>query len=346
MQPCDDQQHGTHTTGTAAGDDGAGNQIGVAPGAKWIGCRNMDENNGRPETYTECFQFFIAPTDLNGQNPDPTKRPHVMNNSWGCPASELCAPNSLQTIVENTVASGIFVEVSAGNGGPSCSSVDDPPAIYDASYSTAALNTGALSLAGFSSRGPVTVDGSNRIKPDIAAPGNPNRSSVSTSDSAYASFSGTSMAGPHVVGVIALLWQAKPALVRDIAGDRRRFSTARPIPNVTSQNGTAVRRHRPRPEQPLRVRPRRRAGRVQRRRPTSATTTSAPPPPPPPGQWQTVSPYTIDEFGGASTSDGTYSYVFGGHSFSLGPGPEGDLNLANRYDPVDRHVDSADTDAR
>ena len=42
MVPCDDHGHGTHTTGTAVGDDGAGNQIGVAPGAKWIGCRNMD----------------------------------------------------------------------------------------------------------------------------------------------------------------------------------------------------------------------------------------------------------------------------------------------------------------
>ena len=97
-----------------------GNQIGVAPGAKWIGCHNMDEGVGRPETYTECFQWFIAPTDLNGQNADPTKRPHVMNNSWGCPTSELCAPDSLQTIVENTTAAGIFVEVSAGNSGSGC----------------------------------------------------------------------------------------------------------------------------------------------------------------------------------------------------------------------------------
>ena len=215
QEPCDDQEHGTHTTGIATGDDGAGNQIGVAPGAKWIGCHNMDENNGRPETYTECFQWFIAPTDLNNQNPDPTKRPHVMNNSWGCPASELCAPNSLQTIVENTVASGIFVEVSAGNSGPSCSSVIDPPAIYDASYSTAAMNTGAMSIAGFSSRGPVTIDGSNRIKPVIAAPGIPNRSSISTSDSAYAIVLG------HVDGRSSRRRRHRPALAGE-AGARAR----------------------------------------------------------------------------------------------------------------------------
>ena len=76
--------------GTMVGDDGAGNQIGVAPGAKWIGCRNMNEGDGTPATYSECFQWFIAPTDLNNQFPNPTLAPHVINNSWGCPPSEGC----------------------------------------------------------------------------------------------------------------------------------------------------------------------------------------------------------------------------------------------------------------
>jgi subtilisin family serine protease len=74
--PCDDSGHGTHTIGTTSGDDGAGNQVGVAPGATWMGCRNMDQGNGTPATYTECFQFMIAPTDLSGQNPNPALRPH------------------------------------------------------------------------------------------------------------------------------------------------------------------------------------------------------------------------------------------------------------------------------
>ncbi|MEY2575189.1 MAG: serine protease AprX, partial [Verrucomicrobiota bacterium] len=50
VAPCDDNGHGTHTAGTTVGDDGAGNQVGVAPGAKWIGCRNMDQGNGTPAT--------------------------------------------------------------------------------------------------------------------------------------------------------------------------------------------------------------------------------------------------------------------------------------------------------
>ena len=116
----------------------------------------MDQGNGTPATYTECFQFFIAPTDLNGNNPNPALRPHVMNNSWGCPASEGCTTRAeLETIVDNTQAAGIFVEASAGNSGSGCSSVTDPPAIYDASFSTGAIDI-SNTLAGFSSRGPCT----------------------------------------------------------------------------------------------------------------------------------------------------------------------------------------------
>jgi subtilisin family serine protease len=215
--PCDDHGHGTHTTGTTVGDDLAGNQIGVAPGATWIGCRNMDRGTGTPDRYIDCFQFFIAPTDLNGLNPWPDGRPHVINNSWGCPPVEGCAPLTLQTIVENTEAAGIFVEVSAGNAGSTCGSVNDPPAIYDASFSTGAINS-SNQLAGFSSRGPVTVDGSNRMKPNISGPGVAVRSSFPPSG--YASLSGTSMAGPHVVGSVALMWAVRPDLIRDVAATK------------------------------------------------------------------------------------------------------------------------------
>ena len=235
-EPCDDTGHGSHTTGTAVGGDGAGNEIGVAPGAKWIGCRNMDQGIGTPATYTECFQFFIAPTDLAGQNANPELRPHVINNSWQCPAGQGCAPETLRTIVENAEAAGIFVEAAVGSGGPSCSSVSDPPSIYERAFSTGAVD-GSNALAGFGSRGPVTVDGSGRIKPDIVAPGVGVRSAVSSSDSSYSSFTGTSMAGPHVVGVVALLWSARPSLMRDIAATKQLLSSTANA-NVTVSNGT------------------------------------------------------------------------------------------------------------
>jgi subtilisin family serine protease len=208
--PCDDWSHGTHTMGTMVGDDGVGNQIGMAPGAKWIGCRNMERNWGTPASYVECFQWFLAPTDLNGQNPDPSKAPDVINNSWYSDASEGTTNLFVfQTAVENLRAAGVVVVVSAGNEGSGCSTITSP-AIYDASFSVGATDSGD-NIAGFSSRGPVTVDGSNRLKPDVSAPGVNIRSSVP--GNGYASgWSGTSMAGPHVVGVVALLISAHPEL--------------------------------------------------------------------------------------------------------------------------------------
>ncbi len=120
--PCDDYYHGTHTMGTMVGDDGLGNQIGMAPGAKWIGCRNMDQGNGTPVTYSECYQFFIAPTTVAGTNPDPSKAPDVINNSWGCPASEGCTdPNVMLAVVDAVRAAGILTAHSAGNSGSACS---------------------------------------------------------------------------------------------------------------------------------------------------------------------------------------------------------------------------------
>jgi subtilisin family serine protease len=212
--PCDDHNHGTHTMGTMVGDDGGANQIGMAPGARWIGCRNMDGGVGTPARYTECFQWFMAPTDAEGQNPDPAKAPHIINNSWYCPPAEGCVdPAILETVVENTRAAGILVVVSAGNDGPSCGTVDAPPAIYDASFSVGATDD-FDGIAGFSSRGPVQVDGSMRLKPDISAPGVGIRSSRRGGN--YTNMSGTSMAGPHVAGLAALLISARPELAGDI----------------------------------------------------------------------------------------------------------------------------------
>jgi subtilisin family serine protease len=210
--PCDDDSHGTATASLVVGDDGAGNQVGMAPGARFIGCRNMDQGVGTPARYTECFQFFLAPTDHNGANPRPDLAAHVINNSWGCPQSEGCTdPLVLKAVVENVRAAGIVVVVSAGNSGPACSTISEVPAFYDASFSIGATSL-SDTIASFSSRGPVTVDGSNRVKPDLSAPGVGVR--VARPPAAYnASFSGTSGSAPHVTGAVALLWSAAPQLI-------------------------------------------------------------------------------------------------------------------------------------
>jgi len=227
--PCDDFFHGSHTTGTAIGDDGAGNQIGMAPGAKWIGCRNMDQGNGTPATYMECMQWFLAPYPINctPNEGDPTKAPDVTINSWGCPVSEGCTVgNELQAAVEAQRAAGIQMVVAAGNSGPGCSTVSDPPSFYDASYTAGALITGTDTIAGFSSRGPVTRDGSGRIKPDITAPGTSTRSASNASDTAYTTASGTSMATPHIAGAMGLLWCAMPSLRHQITASRTALNNA------------------------------------------------------------------------------------------------------------------------
>ena len=243
--PCDDSQHGTHTMGTMVGrDEAADRTVGVAPAAKWIGCRNMEAGDGTPSTYLECFDWFLAPTDLSNQNPDPTKAPHVINNSWGCPTEEGCTSENwaqMDTAVNNLTAAGILVVASAGNsGGAGCGSINTPAAMYENALTVAWTTTAANNaLSGSSSRGVVTADGSNRIKPDISAPGSSVCSTVPGTGYS-SSFSGTSMAGPHVAGVAALLMSAFPELkndpprVRDIL-----LQSASPLPQAGSCGGVA-----------------------------------------------------------------------------------------------------------
>lgn len=216
--PCDDDRHGTHTMGTVVGSDGDENQIGVAPGAKWIGCRNMDAGFGSPASYLECFQFFLAPTPVGG-NPFTTGRPeyapHVINNSWGCPSEEGCTGGEILPALEAMKAAGILVVASAGNEGPGCGTIGSPPA-HHTQYvlSVGAYNHRNGQIASFSSRGPATFDGLRG--PDVVAPGVSIRSSVPGSRYDGFFWSGTSMAGPHVVGQVALMWSAQPNLIGKI----------------------------------------------------------------------------------------------------------------------------------
>lgn len=215
--PCDDNNHGTHTMGTMVGNYTT-DTIGVAPDAKWIGCRNMERGYGMLSTYVECFEWFLAPYAY-GEGPeegDPLKMPHVINNSWGCPDVEGCNPLNFPVMEEallNLRSAGCFIVVSNGNSGSNCSTTFDPPAFFEGSFSVGATNS-ANSIANFSSRGPVTWDGSNRLKPNVSAPGVGVRSSIR--NGGYASFNGTSMAGPHVAGAVALIISANPNLAGEV----------------------------------------------------------------------------------------------------------------------------------
>jgi subtilisin family serine protease len=210
--PYDEGGHGTHTLGTIVGQNG----IGIAPGASWFACANLNRNLANPALYLDCMQFMLAPFPQDGDpflDGDPTRAADVLNNSWGCPELEGCDPNALLDAANHLRDAGIFVVVSTGNDGPNCSTVNAPLSLYDSVFSVGAID-GSGSMAFFSSRGPVTVDGSGRMKPDISAPGVDILSSLP--GGTYGSNSGTSMAGPHVVGAVALLWSADPRLIGDI----------------------------------------------------------------------------------------------------------------------------------
>jgi subtilisin family serine protease len=195
----------------------------------------MDQGWGTPATYLECLEFFLAPYPVGGTPADgnPAMAPDVTNNSWTCPPEEGCSWDTLQAAIEAQRAAGILTVVAAGNSGPSCSTVQDPPAIYDAAFSVGATDAGD-NIASFSSLGPVTVDGSNRLKPDISAPGDNIRSSAPGGD--YASASGTSLAAPHVAGAVALLWSASPALKGHVDATERALASSA-VPRFSSQCG-------------------------------------------------------------------------------------------------------------
>lgn len=229
--PYDDGGHGTHTLGTILGKNG----IGIAPGAKWFACVNLNRNLGNPALYLDCMQFMLAPFPQGGdplKDGDPTRAADVLNNSWGCPELEGCDPNALLYAANHLRDAGIFVVVSTGNDGPNCSTVNSPLSLYDSVFSVGAIDR-SRDVAFFSSRGPVTADGSGRVKPDIAAPGVDVLSSVP--GGGYAAESGTSMAGPHVVGAVALLWSAEPSLIGDIDRTEQLLTqTADPYTGSTS----------------------------------------------------------------------------------------------------------------
>src|SRR5262249_53236917 len=112
--PVDHNGHGTHTAGTAAGARG----IGVAPGATWIACVNLDRDLANPAYYLDCLQFMLAPFPRGGdplRDGRPDRAADVLTNSWGCTAIEGCDSGALRAAVAALTTAGIYVVVAAGN---------------------------------------------------------------------------------------------------------------------------------------------------------------------------------------------------------------------------------------
>jgi subtilisin family serine protease len=208
--PCDNNGHGTHTMGTMVGDDGGANQIGVAPRAKWIAAKGCEDVSCSDVALMSSGEWLLAPTRLDGSNPKPNLRPHVVNNSWGGAGPD----DFYRGIVEAWVASGIFPVFSNGGSGPTCGTVGSP-ASYPESYGVGAHDIND-NIASFSGRGPSPFGGI--IKPNTTAPGVNIRSGWN--DGSYMILTGTSMSAPHVAGTVALMWSAAPDISREIEATR------------------------------------------------------------------------------------------------------------------------------
>ena len=220
--PNDANSHGTHTTGTMAGvapDD----TVGVAWGSQWIAANAIDQGVGGAFTgdIINCLQWFADP---DGDPGTVTDVPDAVCNSWGI-SEAFGYPDCYSywyNVIDNCEAAGCVTVWATGNEGPSASTVRSPA--DRATTTTSAFSVGSVNANGsypytissFSSRGPstCTAPAENLIKPEVSAPGSGVYSSIP--GGGYSYFDGTSMATPHVAGVVALMRQAAPNIEVDV----------------------------------------------------------------------------------------------------------------------------------
>jgi len=243
--PFDDHGQGSQNMGILVGDDGGVNQIGMAPGAEWMACRACISIYDCPDTaLLECAQFITAPFDLNHANPDPSKRPNVVNNSWGdCGQSY---DNWYQGSVDAWHAAGIYPVFTTKNNFDCNYSLPPPlntvgnPARYGNVTGVGSTGTSNGQYANRSNWGPtdnpdtINPRGYPHLKPQVVAPGIQIRTANNDNDAAYYSLTSTSMAASHVAGLVALVMQAAPCLVGQYARVETLIEeTVVPVPYAT-----------------------------------------------------------------------------------------------------------------
>ncbi len=236
--PDDYHGHGSHVAGIIVGEDPTKTyQIGVAPGAKWIAARGLnDSGSGDYLALLSAMEFMLAPTpNIDGSGtPDPTRAPDIVNNSWG--SDDTSSNPIFKSAIQAWRSAGIVPVFAAGNNGPSVGSIA-VPANYAESFAVGNVDS-SNNLVSSSSVGPSACG--SFIKPDVVAPGAAIFSVQAYADKetgedrlrGYCYMTGTSMAAPHVAGVAALIRSKAPDLtVTDIEAVLR--DTAHPLTNGT-----------------------------------------------------------------------------------------------------------------
>jgi len=213
--PADRHYHGTHVMGTITGlapDD----TIGVAPGARWIAtnCINMSTGPSFDNAVIASLEFMADPDG----NPQTTADvPCVVQNSWGVNenfSGYVDCDSRWWTAIDNCEAAGVVLTWSAGNEGPGGTSLRSPAdralTPYNCFSVGSTITSAPYTISDFSSRGPSGCGGAFAMKPEVSAPGEAIYSAEP--GGGYQYLSGTSMAGPHVAGVVALMCAANPNL--------------------------------------------------------------------------------------------------------------------------------------
>lgn len=220
-EPYDDNGHGTHCAGDAAGNGAmsGGTYTGPAPEASLVGVKVLDgAGGGSLSTIIEGIEWCMDHRDEHSID--------ILSLSLGAEAYESFREDPLSVAAQQAWHSGLIVCAAAGNSGPAPSTIGTPainPFIITvgAADDQDTVDRSDDTIAEFSSRGP-TID--QFVKPDIYAPGTDiislraPGSAAETElaeqiiDDHYIQMSGTSMATPICAGVIALMLEASPAL--------------------------------------------------------------------------------------------------------------------------------------
>ena len=265
LAPCDNNNHGTHTMGTMVGDDGGANQIGVAPGARWIAAKGCETNSCSDAALLASGQWMLAPTDLGWT--EPAARPAAAHRQ------QLLGRRRRRHLVPR------HGQRLAGRGHlPGVLQRQRRPGLRHRRLARRLRGGVRLRRVRHQQRDRLRISSRGRGRRSGSSRTSPRRASTSgrpINGGGYAAFNGTSMASPHTAGTVALMWSAAPSLIGDIDPDGGAAE-----PDRGRHQRPDLRRHRGEQQRLGRGQARRaRRGRRSRREARSARSTARSPTP-------------------------------------------------------------------
>lgn len=203
----DTDGHGTHVAGTIAAIEGGGPLVGVAPQAKIMALKFMEDGTGWTSDAITCLNYAVG----HGA--------HLTNNSWGWSGP---SSTSLHQAIKASIDKNVPFVAAAGNNAENILAQPFYPAAYPEVLSVSAIDRNG-NISTWSNTGAT-----------LAAPGQAIFSSTSSSNSSYEIWNGTSMAAPHVSGVLALL-QSQNSTLSLTQKTNALLLSLRPLPSLVGK---------------------------------------------------------------------------------------------------------------